>query len=399
MEWSISKVASEDTIFLLDVSRSMFRADLLGKSRFYWALITIKEIIEKKHKIDPQDRYSLIMYSDKHTELEKYEYNFAGILNYLKEYVEISGKTQLPLEVAVKSIINEKRKIGQKIFRIIIVSDGYIYPTISNPIKFAKLANDLGIICDAVRYGKGTISGNILKRVVELTGGAYYYVQSEDEYFEVIKNAAEKKKVKVATILDEHKEDTSDQMSKDIAAPLLKMDDLTEDKLSQINMEDLKCAICHSGQCLTCETGFFGCGRFCPNCLKPLHLHCGIKWAESQSQKNHSNNEDENYKVLRCPFCYFLLKIPIMQIEKVHKEKSSGENIIKKIRYSDEISELMTSVCASPDCGIMFDESLDKYVYKCQACKSFFHEDCFLKAFSKNAKCPYCGCDSTCLDK
>ena len=373
----------------------MYRRDILGKSRIYWSLISIKEIIEKKKKIDPNDRFSIIIFSDVNYELENYVYNFSGIKEYIEEYAEIIGKTQLPIDKAVKSIIIEKRKIGQKIFRIIILSDGYIHPKITNPIKFAKVAKDLGIICDTLRYGKGTITGNILKRIVEITGGNYYYVNSEDEYFDVIQKVAEKKKIKVTSFLDRSKDDSLDEMSKDIASNLLKIDDLTEEQRAQVNFEELKCAICHSQQCMLCETGFYGCGRFCPSCLRPIHLHCALKWAEQQN----SNSQTE-HKVLRCPFCYYLLKIPItIQKEKFKLADSVDINVVNKISFSDEISELMTSICAHPECGIMFDDSLDTFVYKCNACGSYFHLDCFMKDYSQNGKCPYCNCESVCNDR
>lgn len=372
----------------------MYRSDILGKSRVYWALISIKEIIEKKQKIDAQDRYSIIMFSDRTYELESYVWNFAGIFEFIDENAELVGKTQLPLDKAVKSIITEKRKIGQKMFRIIIVSDGYIHPTVTNPIKFAKVAKDLGIICDVLRYGKGTISGNILKRITEITGGSYYYVDSEDEYFEVIQKISEKKKIRVSTMLDGTKEETLDAMSTDIASTLLKMGDLTDEQKDQVNFDELKCAICHSQQCLTCDTGFYGCGRFCPSCLKPIHLHCALKWAE---QQNHSNGLEE-FKVLRCPFCYYLLKIPITLQKEAVQPSGSGENVIKKMRFNDDASELMTALCAHPDCGIMFDDTIDTYVYKCKACSNYFHTDCLKKYHSHTGKCPYCKSDSECLD-
>ncbi len=368
----------------------------------YWSLLCIKDIIEKKHKIDPQDRYSIVLFSDSYYDQNNFVYTNGDIFKYIYDNIEIVGKTQLPLDVAIKSIINEKRKIGQKIFRIIIISDGFIFPTVTNPIKFAKAASELGIICDAIRYGKGTVQGNILKRVVEITGGTYHYIQSEEEYFDVVKNLAEKKKIKVATILDDHKNESIDKMSQDLALPLLKMDDLTESQKAQINFNELKCAICHSATCLMCETGFYGCGRFCPSCLKPIHLHCAIKWSEMQS-KNNDKTENENYKVLRCPFCYYLLRIPIfsleMTLEKDKGKTSSDINIIEKIKFSENMADLMTSICADPNCGIMFDESSDGFAYKCRACGSYFHIDCLMKSFSQKEKCPYCGCDSKCLDK
>ncbi|MGV9198133.1 MAG: vWA domain-containing protein, partial [Promethearchaeia archaeon] len=153
----------------------------MNKQRLYWELKSLKDIIKKKHEIDPNDRFSVILFSNKTYELKEYFRDYQIIKDYIIEEGEIVGKTLFPLGKAVKSIIREKRKIGQKLFRIIVISDGYIYPKMSNPIKFAKAANDLGIIVDFLRFGKGVISGNILKRVVEITGGNNYYIQDELE--------------------------------------------------------------------------------------------------------------------------------------------------------------------------------------------------------------------------
>lgn len=393
----ISKTASEDTIFLLDMSRSMFRKDLMGKSRIALALTSLKDIINRKHKKDANDRYSLIMFSDRTYEMEDYYWQYDKIKEFIYEEFELIGKTHLPIDRAAKSIIKEKRKIGQKIFRIIIISDGYIYPTVSNPIKFAKLAKDLGIIIDALRFGKSTISGNILKRITEITGGSYYYMQDQVEYEEIIQKLADKKRIQVSTLLDNKDEDSLDQMSKDIASPLLKIDELSEKQRSQTNFEELKCSICHSEKCMTCETGFFGCGRFCPNCLKPIHLHCAIKWAETQ---NKEKEIDDNHLVLRCPFCYYLLRIPItVQRTTVESKNQYKTNYIRKIKFSEDAGEIMMSICNHPDCGIMFDDTMDTFVYKCDACKSFFHTDCLVKEISKSGKCPHCGLTSEIVDQ
>ena len=371
---------------MIDISRSSFRKDILNKRRLYWELKSLKDIIEKKREIDPKDRFSVILYSDKIFELKDYYRNYQAIKDFIYEQAEIIGRTRFPLDKAVKSIIREKRKIGQKLFRIIIISDGFIYPGMANPIKFAKAANDLGIIIDFVRFGKGVISGNILKRVVEITGGNYYFIQDEFEYDEIIEKVAAKKKIKISSILSEGDDVSLDEMSKDIASPLLKLDNLTEEQKSQINFEDLNCAICHSERCMVCETGFYGCGRFCPNCLKPIHLHCAMQWAQQQRSEQNSNQ-----LVLRCPFCYYLLKIPIsMHREKTNNLNAGETNSIDKIKFASEAGEIMTAVCGHPECGIMFDESEDVYVYKCEACDNYFHVDCLKKAYAEKKACPYC---------
>ncbi|MFO8019589.1 MAG: hypothetical protein R6U96_13260 [Promethearchaeia archaeon] len=336
----------------------------------------------------------MILYSDVTYELKEYFRDYQTIKNFIYKEAEIIGKTRFPLDKAVKSIIREKRKIGQKLFRIIVISDGYIYPKMSNPIKFAKAANDLGIIIDFLRFGKGIISGNILKRVVEITGGNNYYIQDELEYESIIEKIAAKKKIKISNIFSDTKEDTLDEMSKDIASELLKPEDLTEKQKANINFEDLTCAICHSERCMVCETGFYGCGRFCPNCLKPIHLHCAIQWAEQQQSE-----QNGNYLVLRCPFCYYLLKIPLS----IHRERKTGTdtdnvNIIEKVKFASEAGEIMTAVCGHPQCGIMFDDSEDVYVYKCDACDNYFHVDCLKKSFAREKVCPFCKASSRLKD-
>ncbi len=135
------------------------------------------------------------------------------------------------------------------------------------------------------------------------------------------------------------------------------------------------------------KTGFFGCGRFCPNCLTPFHLHCAIQWSESQNNKK--SGTKSSIKQFRCPHCFYLLKIPISDVEHSGNDKLSEENrILRKVNLKSH--DINGQICNSEDCGIILKTENDQTVYQCSSCNSYFHLDCAKTAWQKEKKCPYC---------
>ncbi len=57
--------SSEDLIFLLDTSASMLRNDGMDDNRITRSLQVIEKIIDKKIKIDPKDRYAIVLFGQK----------------------------------------------------------------------------------------------------------------------------------------------------------------------------------------------------------------------------------------------------------------------------------------------------------------------------------------------
>ncbi|MCP4764575.1 MAG: VWA domain-containing protein, partial [archaeon] len=317
------------------------------------------------------------------------------------------------LAAALKLIIAEMRKIGEKVIRILVIGDGISVMSAMNPINLAKIAGELGIIIDAIRFGPAQVPGNVLKRITEITGGSYHFVNSEEELQESIIEVSKKKELIEKTLFNNLDNGSiRSNLLSEIAGNLLKLEELTPKqkyKIFQINPDKkLVCSICYSNNCINCETNFYGCGRFCPNCLTPFHLHCGMTWADQQNKdRNHKNKDknksksknngnhynnfyDEKFKIFRCVHCFYLLKIPVHNIATTVKNNMGNVRTAEKIYFKNASNEINTSICAHPECGVLFNESEDKIITRCNYCKSYFHEDCFNEYYKKEKICPYC---------
>jgi len=388
---------SEDTIFVLDTSRSMYRADIGEKSRLNLGIFAIKNIIELKRKEDKTDRFSIVTFNGSISSPNEMYYDSESILNYFVNNAEFQYGTSYgeALAAALRIIVEELRKIGEKSLRIIFISDGIALNSKLNPINVAKTAKELGVYVDILRIGPPKVAGNILKHIADLTKGEYYYISSEQELMEIIKKLAKKKESPIPTIFDKNKNKdlVSSELLAEVAGLPLKLDELSSEQkykvMKVVGNQKIKCSICYTNKCPVCNSDFYGDGRFCPNCLTPFHLHCAMAWADNQNKKEGFSLE--NYKIFRCVHCFYLLKIPTKNIYTTAiEENGTGKKIVEKMKIQNAPPELFSSVCAHPDCGVLFDSMEDQYVYYCHNCRSYFHEDCFDNYYSTEHKCPYC---------
>ena len=85
-----------------------------------------------------------------------------------------------------------------------------------------------------------------------------------------------------------------------------------------------KCQICHPVKAPITGADFFSEGRYCPSCERPMHLSCSAMWAKKTEYKE---------MVFRCPFCYFLLELPL-SASKLVEDKPDNEPKIKLIDES-----------------------------------------------------------------
>ncbi len=403
----VNETKSEDTILVIDASSSMFRRDVTpaqsnqqngAVTRFNAILSMVKFLVTKKHDLDLNDRFAVVVFSSEVQSMEELVYNFDGINQYLLNNFELRRGTALgeALSRAVKIIIKELRKIGEKQSRIILFTDGLVQDTQVNPIKIAKIAQGLGIMIDAIRVGPAKTPGNIIKRITEITGGEYEYATDLQSLRAVTLKIAAKKLTGVKTLLDKNNSVTQNIFENEIAGTLLKIEDLSAEEREEHlfkpeKMKKLQCSICYSDKCASCNVNFYGCGRFCPNCLKPIHLHCAIKWAENQMKGKPKMSEDY---IFRCPFCFYLLKIPISQFgparscAKDAEEEEDANITIEKKMFAEVTPAVLDEIC--PVCSTLFDVAQDKQVYKCSSCNAFFHVDCFKQATMEERRCPAC---------
>jgi uncharacterized protein YegL len=352
-----------------------------------------KSLIEKRLNADNSSAFSVVRFSEnaeKLTDFISYQEELSNALDTL----EIKGSSALGkgLALAIKIIIDELRKIMAKPPRILVISDGNYTKSAIDPIKMARLAQGLGIKIDTFRIGD--ISQlNILKRLSDLTGGIYYYNNSENSLLDSAKRFADSN-IKAASAKKEKIVD-SPQFLRKIAANLLRVQDLTKNqeiKIKQLRGEAdyKKCTICFSEVDPYTKGSFFLTGRYCPNCNAPFHVHCLSTWASSQTESTLLESG-----TVRCPHCFYLLKIPteVSQAQKLRSLTRTSTPLRNETKAPEIIPAELTNVSAigeealyksCPVCHLIFEE--DQEVIRCSECNTLYHVECFKRLHDSHCK-------------
>ena len=382
----------EDTVLLLDTSRSMLRTDF-KPNRLNIAIQTAINFIQSKLIIDPKDRISIISYGDNTKKLSSYSYDETSLINSLKN-IQISGKGKILQAIAfsLQVIIQEMRKIGGKVQRIVIISDNRFK---GEQIKLDKLLNiskGLGVYIDTCQLGKSQDDEkNILKKIAQLTGGEYGYFNNVRATINAGKHFASKKIVKeTVDYATSNIEDKKPPLISEIALSL-RRPTIMEIRMMMRDSGDgqEKCQICHSIKAPT-RADFYSEGRYCPNCDRAMHISCCAMWAKTSEHK-------EN--VFRCPFCFFLLKLPkSMIISKLMKDKEELDSQKIKILESEDKPAKMIQIPKdeinqiNASCSYCHNIFLGDFrVYLCEICGSYYHKPCLEKMYNEIKSCRFCG--------
>ncbi|MHA1379256.1 MAG: VWA domain-containing protein [Candidatus Helarchaeota archaeon] len=286
----------EDTVILLDVSRSMSRKDF-NPNRIEVVKKAIIEWIKLKHNIDKTDRFALITFSTTGQVVQDYTNDIDIVIAALKS-VRIHGISALGegMGFAVQFIGQKMAKAGDQasggnVNRILLISDGKPSLCSIDPIERANVAAELGIITDCIEISKlEDKSFNILESMAIL--GEYYSVYEPALLGVTIRSLSHKKDV------FELKKSMPNLSL--IAADLLNLTSLSDEMQKAVNkLMGVKVNFCEI--CRTSEDPDDI--RLCPYCKTGMHKKCAIQWAK-QSKMIEGG-------VLRCPHCLFLLKLPI----------------------------------------------------------------------------------------
>ncbi len=381
----------EDTVILLDTSRSMLRKDF-KPSRLLVELQTAKNFIQSKLAIDMKDRISIITFGNTSKKLSSFAFEEESLIESLKN-IQISGRGFLHegIAFALQILVEEMRKIGGKIPRIFIITDNKLNINNNKLVKMIEIAKGLGVFIDACQLGgKQEYGENSLKRITQRTGGDYGYFNNSKALINAGKEFASKKDVKESTdyFSPEKKEEIAPLVS-EIALPL-RRPTLLDIRLMMGGTKrgQEKCQICHSIKAAVTGADFFSEGRYCPSCDRAMHLSCAAMWAKKTEYK-------EN--VFRCPFCFFLLELPKAALKLVKDKEELAQSII----IVDEDKQLDTKMTVIPEekidqinasCSYCHNIFLGDFkVYQCENCNSYYHEPCFQKMNKEIKACRYCG--------
>ncbi|MBY8982434.1 MAG: VWA domain-containing protein [Candidatus Lokiarchaeota archaeon] len=380
----------EDTVLLIDSSRSMLRSDF-KPNRITIALKMASNFILNKFQIDPKDRISILNFGKTTHKLSHFTNN-AELLNNALKKINISGNGVLhnAISFALQILVEEMRKIGGKIPRIMIISDNK-FESSEKIDKIVNIAKGLGIFIDACQIGiTQDFKNNILKRISRITGGEFGFFNNSKAIINAGKAFASKKSLKkTSDYFSPNKSKDIPPLLNEISLPL-RRPTIMEIRLMMSNqgIGQEKCQICHSIKAPLTTADFFSEGRYCPSCDRSMHLSCAALWARKSEYKNN---------VFRCPFCYFLLRVPksIVKIIGDHEEKSQKIKIIdesksKTTKMLFVIEEKVTQIDAS--CSYCHSIFLGDYeVFQCEKCGSYYHKPCLEKMFKEIKACRYCG--------
>ncbi|MBD3196817.1 MAG: VWA domain-containing protein [Candidatus Lokiarchaeota archaeon] len=380
----------EDTVLLIDSSRSMMRYDF-KPNRLYIALKSAKKFITTKINIDPKDRISILSFGDITTKLQNFSNETNKLLESLDK-VSISGKGLLHdgIAFALQILVEQMRRIGGKIPRIFIITDNKI-EDIENLEKIVNIANGLGVIIDSLQIGKTQdYRNNILKRISKLTGGEFGFFANERAVINAGKAFASKKNANKHTdYFSPEKKEKIPPLMNEIALPL-RRPTIMEVRLMMDSGGNgqKKCQICHSKKAPLTNADFFSEGRFCPSCERPMHLSCAALWAKKTEYTK---------TIFRCPFCYFLLRVPSSVLKLIGDDIESTQ----KIQIIDEEEAKTTKMKVMPDNRIPKIDSSCSYchsifmgdyqVFQCENCGSYYHKPCLEKMYKEIQACRYCG--------
>jgi hypothetical protein len=381
----------EDVVVLWDCSRSMVRTDF-KPSRLRVAQKLIKIFIDKKLTIDFKDSICIVSFGSRTKRICEFSSDSEYLKNGLNKF-EIAGQSNLEdgIALALQLLIAQIRKIGGKTARIVIFTDnsltGGSMKRLSTLVNFAK---KIGVFVDVCQMGepkKGSNS-NLLKDLAYSTNGEFAFFNNTQALFVAAEGFASKKNVKETEdyFNPDKNEDVPDitQVSVDLRRPTINE---IRTMMKGGSNSDHKCQICYQNKCPTCQGQFYTCGRFCPSCSRPIHLHCASLWAEK--------SEFSKQNVFRCPFCFFLLKIPATvqalmsltggKIRILDRDISSKP--VKMIKIPQEEVYKIDDACTL--CANIFSQN--EKVYQCSGCNSYYHDYCYHEMEQDIKACRNCG--------
>jgi len=391
----LPEIKIEDTVILLDASRSMLRKDF-KPSRLVVELQTAKNFIQSKLSINMKDRISIISFGDTTHKLIDFAFEEEKLINSLKK-IQISGRGILHegIAFALQILVEEMRKLGGKVPRILIITDNKLVFDKDRLDKMVNIAKGLGVYIDACQLGG--IQGyeeNTLKRITQKTRGEFGFFNNSKEILNAGKAFASKKDVRetIDYFSPEKKEEIAPLVS-EIAIPL-RRPNLLEIRLmmSGKGRGEEKCNICHSVKAPITGSDFYSEGRYCPSCDRAMHLSCAAMWAKKTEYKDN---------VFRCPFCFFLLELPrvALKFTREKDEETTGITIIE----DDEGIETKL-ILIPPDNVDQIDASCfychsiflgDYQVFQCEKCGSYYHKPCLDKMINEISACRNCGAKIT----
>lgn len=384
-----SKIKIEDTVVILDSSRSMFRCDFSQQDRLYLALNMIQRFIETKLMIDPKDRIALLEVGNSPKIICNFTSSEEELISSIKK-INISGKGKLHegISFAIQLLVKEMRKVGGKTQRILLISDNKTQEFNDKLNNLVIITKGLGVFVDSCQLGNSSgLNRTFLKRIAQDTGGEFGYFNNARAIVNSGKSFASKKPQKEENEFYSRKKEDNAPLLKEVALTLRRPSLLEiQMMLANKDISKQKCAICHSIKAPLTGADYYTEGRTCPSCDRAMHISCAAQWAKKSESK-----ED----VFRCPFCFFLLKVPKSATTILDSGTLRGNRIkiVPQIITTTMIpipQDRIYQIDASCTyCRNIFTD--DNKAYQCKNCGVYYHEPCLIRMKEEISACRYCG--------
>ncbi|MHA1683640.1 MAG: vWA domain-containing protein [Promethearchaeota archaeon] len=309
----LNVVRSEDTIIALDFYPKNVKLKVVKDA--------LNAFMNKKSQIDNSDRFNLVLFRGNPSYLEDFTYKKEYLLSLINEDPKHFNPVRVEsfIFMALTFLIEVFKKVGNKFFRLIILTDQDMKPIEQEFMvkDLLRITRDMPVFIDIIRLnmteGKDPNREKLKEIISWSQGGELIYIPKIKKLEAELIKLAEKKfnenedvfeEVKVLKINPEHA-DFYENIAQD---PRM------------IQEKDLKCMACFD-QGMLFE---------CPVCQNAkMHENCWAFWSKS------SNIGIRH--IFRCPICYSLLKLPPGFVEEIlGAEEEVIEEAISNIEVSDQ---------------------------------------------------------------
>ncbi len=348
---------SEDIVIIVENSRE-FSSNDIYPNRLLKFVELMGKFVEDRLKIDYRDRYYACFFdSEVSCPMSSFENFSSSLINQIDKEVKKSNSLGIiepnkwaqnfitTLQKGTQKLISSFKEIRNKTLRMILILNQLpsISKTFAESIEqtVEKTAQRLDVIIDVILIvGLKPLKifdyENPLKKISGMTGGKYYQIARSSDLEQAFKEITKKKEVLLKSYLGERDYSQEKQFLEVIASELEKITEFLDDA-------QLKCQICFKKEC-TCKnlSDYYQHLGICPNCKKVLHMCCSGKWAEQQNGKS---NFIGFPNVFRCPYCFYLLKVPrefvnfnaiLYQLQERWLKQKEAEETDRKIKEKQE---------------------------------------------------------------
>ncbi|MFX1276991.1 MAG: hypothetical protein ACFFBP_14540 [Promethearchaeota archaeon] len=288
---------SEDTLIFYALTPGHYQPD---EMRIIYD--SLKEFCDKKKNIDNSDRFNIVLFQeDGPNYLEDFTLNPENILIALESLEPMIVRANMSggIMVSATFIIDVFKKIPNKCFRMIILTDNYTHeiPDIYIPVldNILEKIKDMPLIVDILRINVNNYEEDLkLSELIKKTRGKLHEVQNLNELSLILDLLAEKKTFSTYSLSDDMYPDEipieNHLFYKNLADdPILKIDKQT-------------CSICFKKDNNAIVQ--------CPNCETTSHKICWALWSK--------NSNIGIFNIFRCHTCFHLLKLDDDFVYMVH---------------------------------------------------------------------------------